>query len=121
MSKRAIAESAGVSTGYLNHLLTKGVYCSPQKEAALLSVTFRLPDGAEVDAAEMNERLRTLVAAGYDHADLARRLGKRTSHVWQLLQRPLAKCEVRTDRAVRELFDELTATVRPLASDRRTA
>lgn len=123
MGWKQVAKRSGVSTGALSRLLwgkkrEDGTYRPPtrrvQAETAqsITAVHLELAEHALVDSTGSVRRIRALIAIGWSQAKLADRLGITPQNFWLAAgTRPMIL--LRTARAVRRLYDELSMQLPP--------
>lgn len=86
----------------------------PATQAKILAVTLDLAGGALVDGTGTRRRLQALVAVGWSQTRLGERIGMRGGNLNSLLHNRRGGCvTVATERAVRDLYDELWDTAPP--------
>jgi hypothetical protein len=116
MGWRRISAASGVPTGVMHRLLygarrddgtrTPSRRVRPDTARRLTAVRLDLAGGVPVDATGTRRRLQALIALGWARAEFARRLGVTPANFTGLMHR--GQVTVRTQRKVRELYDELS-------------
>ena len=91
----------------------------PATAAAILTVELDLADSAVIDNTGTTRRIQALVAIGWSQSSIARRLDIEPSN-FHLLVHGRRRAQVRTARAVAELYDELSMTPAPTGDRHRT-
>ena len=122
MGWKRVANCAGVANGTAYVILygkggtDPGEHRPPRRRIRrdiadrILAVRLDLADGAHVEAVGTTRRLRALVATGWAQSLLASRLGISASNATPLFDGSRANVQLRTVRAVRDLYDELWDT-----------
>lgn len=125
MGYKQIARLAGVRPGAVQNLLYGRQQPGPRYRETLKNVSSLnaekllqvLPDhdslalGARVRSLPTVRKLRALVALGWSQSQLSTRLGMTPGNLGKLLNS--RQCTLRTERAVNDLYDKLSATPPP--------
>lgn len=117
MGWKRVARAAGLSPSTVWKLVygDRTRFDGPSKRVrrhtaeAILGVRLDLADGANIDATGTKRRIQALVCLGHSVSSLAERLGWQPSNFHRLVHEA-TQVEVRTARAVAELYDKLSMT-----------